>query len=192
MSNDELYRDALEVLILAAIVAKDARQDTEQRLKRFGAEITAPQYRVLRQLQQQSSATIKELSRSLMVEPATLVPMVDTLERHGFLRRGHDPRDRRRTPLELTETGRERLGQIPFVHEDDPIAKYLRQLPENERHDFLRHLRDLVATLHGHDQAVRAIGDAVTQYFAFGALHEGTHDRPTKPPQPADQEEPTT
>lgn len=178
---DEVYRDALETLILSAIIAKEARQDTEHRLKGFGAEFTAPQYRLLRQLQQSGHATIKELSRSMMVEPATLVPMVDSLERHGLIRRGADPRDRRRTPLELTDAGRAQLSQVPYIHEDDLIARYLRQLPADERQTFLGHLRDLVKTLHGHDEGVRHVSDAVNAYFAFGQISEGRSEEQRRP-----------
>lgn len=169
-TGDSVYRDALETLILTAIIAKDARQDAEQRLKRFGADLTAPQYRLLRQLQQVGSSTIKDLSGTMMVGPATLVPMVDTLERHGFIRRGIDPNDRRRTPLELTESGRQRLDAVPFIHTDDPIARFLRELPEDERQRFLSHLRGLAEALHGDGHDVRHISDAVNAYFDFGQL----------------------
>jgi len=168
--DDSVYRDALEVLILTAMIAKDARQDAEQRLKGFGADITAPQYRLLRQLQQVGSSTIKDLSGVMMVGPATLVPMVDTLERHGFIRRGVDPNDRRRTPLELTESGQQRLDAVPFIHTDDPIARFLRELPEDERQSFLRHLRSLAEALHSASHGVRHISDAVNAYFDFGQL----------------------
>jgi DNA-binding MarR family transcriptional regulator len=172
--EDQRYRDALEMLILTSIIAKEGRQGTEQRLKGFGAEVTAPQYRILRQLEQ-GSATLTVLSQSMMVEPATLVPMVDTLERHGYIRRGHDPRDRRRTPLELTESGRERLQRIPYVHEADPIAHYLGTLPDAEREAFLRRLRELVVVLHGHDHAVSHITDAVNTYFEYGERQHVEH-----------------
>jgi DNA-binding MarR family transcriptional regulator len=166
-SESELYCTTLEVRILTAIVAKEARQDIEQRLKGYGVPITALQYRVLRQLEQRRS-TIKALSQALMVEPATLVPVIGTLARHDFVRRGSDPRDRRRVPLELTQGGQEHLSRIPFVQEDDVIATYLRQLPAHERSAFLDHLRGLVTTIHGHDQAVRRITEAVANHFAFG------------------------
>lgn len=167
VSASELYRIALEIRILTAIIAKEARQDVEQRLKGYGAEMTALQYRVLRHLEQQR-ATIKELSQALMVDPATLVPVVRTLVRQGFICRNHDPHDHRRIPLELTETSQEHLRRIPFVHEDDIIVTYLRQLPEHERSVFLNHLRNLVMTIHGHDQAVRRIAEAVAEHVAFG------------------------
>lgn len=167
MSNSELYEDALEVRILTAVIAKDARQDFEQRLKGYGSEITALQYRVLRHLQQQR-LTIKELSQRCMVEPATLVPVIDTLERHEFIRRERDPHDRRRTPLELTQVGIERLSHIPFIHEDDVIVKHLRELADDERRSFLEHLRRLVIAIHGNDQAVSRINEAVKNHFAFG------------------------
>lgn len=159
--------------ILTAIVAKEARQDIEQRLKGYGVEITALQYRVLRQLQQQQGhPTIKELSQTLMVEPATLVPVMDTLERHSLVRRGRDPRDprdRHRMPLELTERGEEHISRIPFVHDEDVLVRYLRQLPAQERSVFVAHLRDLVTMMHGYDEAVRRIRQAVEDHVAFGA-----------------------
>jgi DNA-binding MarR family transcriptional regulator len=171
VSERELYQDALEVRILTAMVAKEARQDLEERLKAYGFEMTALQYRVLRQLQQDGHLTIKELSRSCMVEPATLVPVIDTLERHGIIRRGQDPHDRRRTPIELTEQGLEQLQAIPFEHEDDVIVRYLRQLPEEERRAFVHQLRELVTMIHGHDTAVSRITQAVESHFAFGERH---------------------
>ena len=176
MNESDVYRDALEVLILTSIVAKEGRQDTEQRLRSFGADITAPQYRLLRQLQQ-GRFTIQELSRLMMVEPATLVPMVDSLERHGMVKRTRDPNDRRRMPVDLTEVGRERLSQVPFVHESDPIARYLSALPESERREFLLRLRELVDVLHG-SQITRFITGGVQSYFAFGEQQE-SHRLPT-------------
>ena len=186
--DDSLYRDALEVLILTATIAKEGRQDTEERLKGFGAALTAAQYRVLRQLQQ-GRYTIKSLSQSLMVEPASLVPMVDTLERHGFIRRGTDPHDRRRTPLELTDAGLAHLRRVPFVHEDDLIARYLAQLSGDERQTFLHQLRDLVKTLHGHDLGVRQIANAVNAYFDFGEQEQRARRGQRRRARPAHNEE---
>lgn len=171
MDGNDIYRDALEALILMATISKEARQDTEHRLKGFGADITAPQYRVLRQLQQ-GRHTIKELSVAMMVEPATLVPMIDSLERQRLIRRERDPRDRRRTPIALTELGHEQLGHVPFVHHDDPIARYFGQLTEDDRHAFVQRLRELVISMHGNGHAVQHIGDAVRNYFDFGELND--------------------
>jgi DNA-binding MarR family transcriptional regulator len=168
VSERELYQDALEVRILTAVVAREARQDIEGRLKAYGFEMTALQYRVLRQLQQYGRLTIKELSQSCMVEPATLVPVIDTLERQSIIRRGQDPHDRRRTPIELTEQGVAQLGAIPFEHEDDVIVRYLRQLSDEERRAFVHQLRELVTMIHGHDTAVSRITQAVESHFSFG------------------------
>lgn len=189
--DDSVYRDALETLILTATIAKEARQETEQRLKGFGVEVTGPQYRLLRQLQRTGHAMIKELSQSMLVEPATLVPMVDSLERRGLIRRGVDPRDRRRTPLELTDVGRERLGHAPFIHEDDPIARYLRGLADDERQTFLRHLRGLASALHGHDEGVRHITDAVNAYFDYGQTIERPQPGGAHPQPPTQKETPS-
>jgi MarR family transcriptional regulator for hemolysin len=108
--DGEAHRAALEVRILTAIVAKEARQAVEQRLKAYGVEITSLQYRVLRQLEQRRS-TIKALSQALLVDPASVVPVINTLTRHDFVLRERDPHDRRRIPLVLTEAGRDYLAQ---------------------------------------------------------------------------------
>jgi hypothetical protein len=70
--------------------------------------------------------------------------------------------------LELTAMGQEHLRRIPFIHEDDIIVTYLRRLPDDERAALLGHLRNLVATIHGNDKAVRRITEAVKEHFAFG------------------------
>jgi hypothetical protein len=57
-----------------------------------------------------------------------------------------------------------------FIHLDDPIAQYFEQLTDDDRHAFMRHLRDLAISMHGNANAVSHIGDAVRKYFDFGQM----------------------
>src|SRR5260221_216207 len=65
------------------------------------------------------SFTIKELSNKMTLSAAALVPVIDSLEREGLATRGHDPADRRRTPLTLTPKGRDLIAGLPIIAPDD-------------------------------------------------------------------------
>lgn len=52
----------------------------------------------------------RDLAGRLGVSPATLTPLMDTLEAEGVVLRQRDPNDRRVVRLWITDAGRERLG----------------------------------------------------------------------------------
>ena len=82
-----------------------------------------------------------------MLDPSTLVPAVDTLERNGYVRRTKDPKDRRRTPLEITGQGTALLAQFPMLDEQDALVKALGQMSDDHQQQLLTLLRELVSNL---------------------------------------------
>jgi DNA-binding MarR family transcriptional regulator len=76
-------------------------------------------------------------------EPATLVPVVDALEDKGLVKRGKDAKDRRRTPLTITETGTAVLDRVPLVDENDVIVNALKELGDQKVQRLLTLLREL-------------------------------------------------
>jgi DNA-binding MarR family transcriptional regulator len=119
--------DAQRVRMLIFMVSKSVMRDLDRRLDASGAGISGPQYGVMRLLSQEN-ATITELSSRMMLAPATLVPVVDTLERKGFVQRGVDPKDRRRVPLLLTDAGAEVVTRVAVVNGPDSLAQGLNGL----------------------------------------------------------------
>ena len=99
----------------------------EQRLAAADASLSGLQFAIMRALSVQEH-TISELSQHFMLDPSTLVPAVDALERKGLARRGRDPSDRRRVPLSLTGRGAEFLSSVPIVDEEDLLATSLKRL----------------------------------------------------------------
>ncbi len=73
---DELHTQALEVRVLAGVIARLAGRDLERSLASSNMPISVLQYGVLRRLSRED-ATISELSASMMLSPATLVPAVE-------------------------------------------------------------------------------------------------------------------
>ena len=142
----ELHATALEIRILVAVAAKIGGRSLEQRLQAQGIPISGMQYGMLRLLSHQQY-TISELSRRMLLAPATLVPAVDGLERQGFLTRGHDPSDRRRTPLALTDRGGEVLARVPAVHADDALVGGLAAMGAEKRLQLLELLRELLSAM---------------------------------------------
>jgi DNA-binding MarR family transcriptional regulator len=140
MKNKILVR---EVQALVSIAAKMIRNTMDDRLERQQVGITTLQYGILRIIQH-GPHTITEISKVQMLDPSTLVPAVDALERNGFVRRTKDPKDRRRTPLEILRKGEDLLAQFPMLDEDDDLVKALAQMSDEHQRALVELLRELV------------------------------------------------
>ncbi len=78
--------------------------------------VTHPQYLVMLALWEKSPRTVKELSRALQLEPATLSPLLKRLEARGLVTRTRSDTDERVLQLRLTEAGsalRTQALQVP-------------------------------------------------------------------------------
>lgn len=69
--------------------------------------LTHPQYLVMLALWEHEPLSVRELSRLLQLEPATLSPLLKRLEESDLVRRERDPRDERALAVRLTDQGRE-------------------------------------------------------------------------------------
>lgn len=74
-------------------------------------ELTTTSYMLLMTVRfsDEDAVTLVELSRALMVHPATVTLLVDQLETQGLIKRRPNPRDRRATLATLTPKGRRQL-----------------------------------------------------------------------------------
>ncbi|MCL5108938.1 MAG: MarR family transcriptional regulator [Chloroflexi bacterium] len=151
---------ALEIRLLATVLAKAARRDLERRLADQANCVGALPYAVLWLLSGRER-TLSELSRLLLVTPATLVPVVDALARNGLALRRQDPFDRRRAPLALTERGRELLGRVPLLEGSDSLVRAAAALGPARLAQLLRLLRELVGNLTAGESVLADVASAV-------------------------------
>jgi DNA-binding MarR family transcriptional regulator len=92
--------------------------------------------------------TMGELASALGVEPSSATFLVDRLHEKGYVERGSDPRDRRRTTVTLTQAGTEARGLlVRTVRDRSPVA----DLPLDD-------IRTLVSLLR------KALGDTKPKY----------------------------
>ena len=78
--------------------------------------LTHPQYLVMLALWESSPRTVTELGTELLLEPATLSPLLKRLERDGLITRARSTRDERALAVTLTPDGvalRERALDVP-------------------------------------------------------------------------------
>jgi DNA-binding MarR family transcriptional regulator len=174
MSSDHSGAQALEVRILAGIVAKLSGRELERRLGEMGAGISGLQFGVLRLLDQ-GNATISELSARMMLAPATLVPVVDALEHKGLAQRGQNPHDRRSRPLALTPAGREVLRRLPSPTPDDALSQSLAEIGPEGTTRLLELLRQLVTYMTQDDDTVARVSAAA--YTLGSANGDGNRRR---------------
>lgn len=142
MKRQEFIASATEIRVLLRVLTKMAHQEFQEHLDACGVGISMPHYGVMRLLKHHPY-TIKELSKHMLVEPASLVPVVDELERKTYVRRTADPADRRRTPLVLTEEGEHMLLGLPQLPASGPFIKTLDGMGDEKVLDLLAHLREL-------------------------------------------------
>lgn len=180
MKSDEFYISVQEIRILAAVLSKLVRQDLEQHLEMCGAPIGALQYGVLILLSYQHQ-TISELSRKLMLESATLVPVIDSLEHNGTVERRSDPVDRRRTPLFLTPHGVKLVRSVPAFGGRSGLAKSLERMGTEKNKRLRSLLRELTTNLTGNERLVLTISESIRQQIGRErAIHRRPVARPRK------------
>lgn len=112
--------------------------------------LTTTQLATLRQLARRGSVSAGELARAISVSQATITGVLDRLERPGLIRRGRDPRDRRRVVVELTPAGEDVVRDSPPpLHERFMLR--LAALPERQRREIDRTLRKIVTMMEAED-----------------------------------------
>ena len=153
MNDAELQNTAVEIRMLLPMVMKLSARALEQYLSEQNIGINRMHFGVLLTLQHHQF-TLSELSKLFSLDPSTLVPVVDALERKGLVERGRDPKDRRRIPLHLTERGIHLLNAIPHVTRNDLMAKALMQMGAEKAVQLRDRLRELADAMGGDENAL--------------------------------------
>lgn len=166
MMDEKLHTRTVEFKLLIGALWKASASSTEKWLHEQDFGITRLQLGLLRVLQQDGAQTITELSRKFGVDPSTLVPTVDILERRELLTRGRDPNDRRRVPLTLTDAGQATVQKIPSVREGDPIYTALMGMGDDKASALLESILNLIDHM---PDGAQILAEAIPRLHAHGA-----------------------
>jgi DNA-binding MarR family transcriptional regulator len=111
-------------------VSRSGARYWNKRVARFG--VTSAQALVLLFLAEEDQVTSKYLGSKIEFDSATLTGLIDRLVKGGFIERRDNPDDRRAILVCLTEQGRETVGQIHRIVEDENRAFLSSLTPEEE------------------------------------------------------------
>ena len=142
---------AEQVRALCSVITKVARADLESQLKQHDSGLTAIEHGVLRHLSS-GVTSMAEISRLMGVAKSTLVYVVDGLTSKKLVKRGKDPKDRRREPLLLERKGAGVFANSPRMDAQSTLVRCLRSMPASRRRELLALLNELVRGFRGSER----------------------------------------
>jgi len=155
--EDKRYQErAFRLKVLSTVMMKLCRHDIEKRISDVGVDINPLALAVLRFIKHEPS-TICSISKKMMIAPASLVPVIDTLDNHGLIKKGSDPNDRRKNPLLITQKGADILSKVPMVAKDDLLAKSIIKMGDKKSSQMIKMMEELVTQLSGNDEICKRI-----------------------------------
>jgi DNA-binding MarR family transcriptional regulator len=131
--------------------ASELRLVLGQLIRRLRAEYSFPvaQASVLSRLDREGARTASELAAAEHVKPQSMAQTLAELESAGLIERRPDPRDGRRSHIELTDVGRERVLEGRGRREDWLAAAIAAELSPEEQRTLLAAV-PLLQRLSGH------------------------------------------
>ena len=119
--------------------------------------ITGPQLWAMRIISEHGMLRVTDLARLMYLHPATLVGIVDRLEKRGLVARGRTAKDRRVVEVSLTPEGAAMAKDSPEFA-SNKIIRGLESLPREEVAMIYRGVGRLVAMLDASDLPPQLIG----------------------------------
>ncbi len=169
MAKEDYPSLALRTNVLSLIILKLTRKDLAARMRQRRVTIGVPAFIVLRHLQHKPT-TIRELGDHMMLAPATLVPIIDRLERKGLVKRGTDTADRRRNPISLTAKGSTLLASLPLVDKGSALTRTLEKMGPGKSRQLVASLEHLASMLVEGDDAARRTLEMLNHETACGTV----------------------
>ncbi len=142
---------AEQIWAVCSVITKFARADLESRLKQHDSGFSAIEHGVFRHLSR-GITSMAEICRLMGVAPSTLVYVVDGLTKRKLVKRGVDPKDRRREPLLLEKKGAELFAKTPKMDASSLLVRSLDHMLAPRRRELVILLNELVKGLTGSER----------------------------------------
>lgn len=112
--------------------------------QKFG--LTSPQFLVLEQLKNESTASITKISKNIHLSPATVGSIIERLEQKNLIRRTPSNEDKRIVFVQLTQEGQELSQKIPPLLPIE-FSKALEKMEPWEQNLLLSNLQRLATMI---------------------------------------------
>lgn len=129
------------------IVTWATRNDVQsQAMEGAQCDLTRTHLWLLHRLDENAAIRLSELALAVGLEPSTLSPQVQSLERRGLVERESDPKDGRASLLRVTRSGRTLLARVRATRRR-MFAELLATWPDDERSQVAAYLTRLAGAL---------------------------------------------
>ena len=118
-TNDERCRNFL--ISLRKIIQAIDRHSINLK-KKFG--LTGPQLITLQSISTQDKISVTQLSKNVSLSQATVTDITKRLENRGYITRKRSLDDKRKTNIELTESGKAILNTVPPLLQEQFTARF--------------------------------------------------------------------
>ncbi len=108
------------------------QMDTHSRHLMKNYDITVAQLVCLYEIFEKGALTLSVISKNVHLSNSTLVGVIDRLEEKGLVKRTRNTEDRRAIFIDITEKGRDFLGNSPHLLHNK-LDEKLKSLPEGEQ-----------------------------------------------------------
>lgn len=137
-------------------------RDLDEFLRAHAIPISSLQFGVLRVLRH-GTQSLSDLSKRMLLSPATLVPVVDALVKQDYVRRERDSRDRRRVQLSLTEQGSALVEQLTCQPYQDSYHRAWQSLTSAQQAQLLDLLQQIIAQMSEAPEEIEARLNEIAQ-----------------------------
>ena len=131
-------------------IAKHCRAEAEKRFSDAKINITPFQHAIMKATDSAGSAeeaTIHGIAAKIGVQPPSLIPPLDSLEKLKYIKRSVNQKDRRKILLELTPLGKKIEERISSLRKMGCLSKALANISIPKQKQILNLLKDLNAAL---------------------------------------------
>jgi DNA-binding MarR family transcriptional regulator len=118
--------------------------------------LTSPQLWAIKTIAQESPIMVSDIARRMYLHPATIVGILDRLEKQNLVIRVRSIDDRRVVRVELTATGRTLLKKAPEVAQN-LLVEGLEKLPQRNLNKIASSINQIVRILGAQDKPAHLI-----------------------------------
>lgn len=108
--------------------------------------LTSPQLLVLRAIDEHDGAMVKEIAETITLSSATIVSILDRLEKRELVTRKRSEVDKRKVEIGLTEQGREIIKDSPTLLQEHFIQRF-EAMKEWEQSQMLSTMQRIVSMM---------------------------------------------
>ena len=119
----------------------------DQRL-RADCDLPLSRFEPMEVIARHPECRVQDIARELAITVGGVSKLVDRIETCGHCCRSANPQDRRSSIIELTSIGRRLLTKATAAFENELATRFDDAVPEQEREQFIRTLRQLRAAIH--------------------------------------------